>query len=71
MPTEVSISMAVKGLQVAVSFGWSGRGPFPVPGNPASGGGGRNFNSKIPRTVSNLPDFPRRPFLCAHLCFYT
>jgi len=35
------------------------------------GGGGRDFSSKMPRTMSNLPDFPRRPFLYAHLCFYT
>ena len=32
---------------------------------------GREFSSKMPRTMSNLPDFPRRPFLYAHLCFYT
>ena len=34
------------------------------------GGGGRDFSSKMPHTMSNLPDFPRR-FLYAHLCFYT
>jgi len=41
-PTEVSISVAVTGLQVAVSFGRSGRGPFPGSGNPdwMRGGGG-------------------------------
>ena len=33
--------------------------------------GGREFSSKMPRTMSNLPDFPRCPFLHAHLCFYT
>ena len=33
--------------------------------------GGREFSSKMPRTMSNLPDFPRRPFLYAHLCVYT
>ena len=33
--------------------------------------GGREFSSKMPRTVSNLPDFPRRPFLYVHLCVYT
>ena len=33
--------------------------------------GGPEFSSKRPRTMSNLPDFPRRPFLYAHLCFYT
>jgi len=33
--------------------------------------GGREFSSKMPRTMSNLPDFPCRPFLYAHLCFYT
>ena len=33
--------------------------------------GGREFSSKMPCTMSNLPDFPRRPFLYAHLCFYT
>ena len=33
--------------------------------------GGREFSSKMPRTMSNLPDFPRRPFLYAHLCLYT
>jgi len=33
MPTEVYISVAVKGLQVAVSFEWSGRGPLPGPRN--------------------------------------
>jgi len=32
----MSISVAVKGLQVAVSFGRSGRGPFPGSGNPGS-----------------------------------
>ena len=35
------------------------------------GGGGRDFSFKMPRTMSNFPDFPRRPFLYAHLCFYT
>ncbi len=34
-PTEVSISVAARGLQVAASFGRSGRGPLPRPGNPA------------------------------------
>jgi len=33
--------------------------------------GGRKFSSKMSRTMSNLPDFPRRPFLYVHLCFYT
>ena len=33
--------------------------------------GGREFCSKMPRTMSNLPDFPRRPFLYAHLFVYT
>jgi len=33
--------------------------------------GGREFSSKMPRTISNLPDFPRRPFLYVHLCVYT
>ena len=33
--------------------------------------GGREFSSKMPRTMSNLPDFPRRPFLYAHLCVYS
>ena len=28
---------------------------------------GCKFSSKMPRTVSNLPDFPRCPFLYAHL----
>ena len=32
--------------------------------------GGREFSSKMPRTMSNLPDF-RRLFLYAYLCFYT
>jgi hypothetical protein len=32
---------------------------------------GCEFSSKIPRIMSNLPDFPRRPFLYAHLCVYT
>jgi len=32
---------------------------------------GREFSSKMPRTKSNLPDFPRRPFLYAHLCVYS
>ena len=38
----MSISVAVTGLQVAVSFGRSGRGPFPGSGNPdwMRGGGG-------------------------------
>ena len=31
--------------------------------------GGREFSSKMPRTISNLPDFPRRPFLYAHLLY--
>ena len=31
----------------------------------------RDFSSKMPRIMSNLPDFPRRPFLYAHLCVYT
>ena len=31
---------------------------------------GRTFSSKLPRTMSNSPDFPRRPFLYAHLCVY-
>ena len=31
--------------------------------------GGREFSSKMPRTMSNLPDFPRRPFLYAHLLY--
>ena len=30
--------------------------------------GGREFSSKMPRIMSNLPDFPRRPFLYVHLC---
>jgi len=33
--------------------------------------GGCDFSSKMPRITSNLPDFPRRPFLYAHLCVYT
>ena len=33
--------------------------------------GGRKFSSKMPRTMSNLSDFPRRQFLYAHLCVYT
>ena len=33
--------------------------------------GGCDFSSKMPRIMSNLPDFPRRPFLYAHLCVYT
>ena len=33
--------------------------------------GGCEFFSKMPRIRSNLPDFPRRPFLYAHLCVYT
>ena len=33
--------------------------------------GRREFSSKMPRIMSNLPDFPRRPFLYAHLCVYT
>ena len=33
--------------------------------------GGREFSSKMPRTMSNLPDFPRRSFLYAYLCVYT
>ena len=33
--------------------------------------GGREFSSKMPRNMSNLPDFPRRPFLYVHLCVYT
>ena len=32
---------------------------------------GRKFSSKMPRTMSNLPDFLRCPFLYVHLCFYT
>ena len=32
--TEVSISVAARGLQVAATFGRSGRGPMPGPGNP-------------------------------------
>jgi len=41
--------------------------------NPASEEeGGRKFSSKLPRTgMSNLPDFPHRPFLYAQICFYT
>ena len=35
------------------------------------GGRGCYFSSKMPRIMSNLPDFPRRPFLYAHLCVYT
>ena len=31
--------------------------------------GGREFSSKMPRTMSNLPDFPRRPFLYVHLLY--
>ena len=31
--------------------------------------GGREFSSKMPRTTSNLPDFPRRPFLYVHLLY--
>ena len=31
--------------------------------------GGREFSSKKPRTISNLPDFPRRPFLYVHLLY--
>ena len=31
--------------------------------------GGREFSSKMPRTISNLPDFPRRPFLYVHLLY--
>ena len=30
--------------------------------------GGHEFSSKMPRTMSNFPDFA---FLYAHLCFYT
>ena len=33
--------------------------------------GGGEFSSKIPRTMANLPDFPRRPFLYAHPCVYS
>jgi hypothetical protein len=33
-PIEVSISVAARGLQVAASFGRSGRGPLPGLGNP-------------------------------------
>ena len=33
--------------------------------------GGREFSSKMPHTMSNLPDIPRCPFLYAHLCFFT
>ena len=33
--------------------------------------GGCDFSSKMPRIMSNLPDFPRRPFLYVHLCVYT
>ena len=33
--------------------------------------GGCDFSSEMPRIMSNLPDFPRRPFLYAHLCVYT
>jgi len=33
--------------------------------------GGREFSSKMPRIMSNLPDFPRRPFLYVHLCVNT
>jgi len=28
--------------------------------------GGREFSYKMPRTMSNLPDFPRHPFLYVH-----
>jgi len=35
------------------------------------GGGGRDFSSKMPSTMSNLPNFHRRLFFYAHLCFYT
>ena len=31
--------------------------------------GGREFSSKMPRTMFNLPDFPRRPFLYVHLLY--
>ena len=31
--------------------------------------GGRKLSSKMPRTISNLPDFPRRPLLYAHLLY--
>jgi len=30
---------------------------------------GHEFSSKMPRTMSNLPDFPRRPFLYVHLLY--
>ena len=40
-------------------------------GSDAGEEGGHEFSSKMPRTMSNLPDFPRRPFLYAHLCFNT
>ena len=33
--------------------------------------GGCKFSSKMSRIMSNMPDFPRRPFLYAHLCVYT
>ena len=33
--------------------------------------GRHEFSSKMPRTMSNLPDFPRRPFLYVHLCVNT
>ena len=33
--------------------------------------GEREFSSKMPRTMPNLPDFPRRPFLYVHLCVNT
>jgi len=35
--------------------------------------GGHEFSSEMPRTMSNLPDFPRRPFLYVrvHLCVNT
>jgi hypothetical protein len=36
----------------------------------ARGEAGCDFSSKMPRIMSNLPDFPRRPFLYAHLCIY-
>ena len=33
--------------------------------------GGREFSSKMPRTMSNLPDFPCHPFQYVHLYVYT